>query len=69
MVPPERFVADRRGGFASSKIAGEETVGDDRRALRGHAFVIVAKGAQARAMLEARIGHHIDDVGAVAQLA
>ena len=37
--------------------------------LRGHAFVVVAEGAQARAVLEARVGDHVDDVGGVAQLA
>ena len=56
-------------GFAVAEIAGEETVGDDRRALRGDAFVVVGEGAEAGAVLEARVGDHVDDVGAVFQFA
>ena len=37
--------------------------------LRGHAFVVVAEGAEAGAVLEARVGDDVDDVRGVAQLA
>ena len=55
--------------FAVAQIAGEEAVGDDRRALRGNAFVVVGERAEAGAVLEARVGNHVDDVRAVFQLA
>ncbi len=51
------------------EIAGEKPVGDDRRALRGDAFVVVAEGAEAGAVLEARVGDDVDDIRAVSQLA
>ena len=57
------------GRFAIAQIAGEQPVGDDRRALRGNAFVVVGEGAEAGAVLEARVGNHVDDVRAVLQLA
>ena len=63
------LLADCRGGFAVAEIAGEKPVRNDRSALRGDAFVIVAKCAEARAVLEARVGDDVDDVGAVLQLA
>ena len=37
--------------------------------LRGNAFVVVAERAEARAVLEPRVGHDVDDVRSVAQLA
>ena len=61
--------ADGRGRLAIGKIAGEESCLDDVGALRGHAFVVVAEGAQARAVFEPRVGYYVDDVGGVAQLA
>ena len=42
---------------------------DDRRALRGNAFVVEREGAQARAVLLARIGDDVDEVAAVTQRA
>ena len=38
-------------------------------ALRRHAFVVEGEGAEARAVLQARVAHHVDDVRAVAQVA
>ncbi len=69
MVPPELIEADGHGRLAIGKIAGEESFLDDVCAFAGDAFVVVAEDAQARAMFEPRVGHHVDDIGSVAQLA
>ena len=61
--------ANGHGRFAIRQVAGEESVGNDRRALRGNAFIVVAERAEARAVFEARVGHDVHDVRAVAQLA
>ena len=42
-------------------------VADDVGALRRHAFVVEGEGAQAGAVLQARVAHHVDDLRAVAQ--
>ena len=57
------------GRFAIRQVAGEQAVGNDRRALRGNAFIVVAKRAESRPVLEARVGHDVHDVRTVAQLA
>ena len=65
MVPPERVSPMAEASFAIAEVAGEEAVGDDRRALRGDAFVVVGEGAEAGAVFEAGIGDDVDDVRAV----
>ena len=60
--------ADGRGGFARGHIADELAVADDVGRLRGNAFVVESEGAQAGAVLEARVANHVDDFGAVAQM-
>ena len=68
MVPLERVCADGRGRFARGHVADELAVADDVGRLRGHAFVVEGEGAQAGAVLEARVAHHVDDLRAVAQV-
>src|SRR5258706_3990563 len=63
------FEADGYGRFAIRQVAGEQSVGNNRRALRGYAFIVVAECAESRAVLEARVGDNIHDVRAVAELA
>ena len=41
--------------------------GDDRRALRRHAFVVEGECAESGTMLQARIADHVDDLRAVTQ--
>src|SRR5262249_31099107 len=48
------------------QISREQPVGDNWYALRLHAFVVEAECAQARPMFLPRIGHHINQVTAVA---
>src|SRR5262249_55352532 len=62
-------LADAVRRLARRNISGEEALGDDRRALRLHAFVVVSKGAQARTVLLSRVGYHVHDVTAVTQRA
>ncbi len=69
MVPPDSFKPMVPGGLAIRKIAGEEAALDDVGALAGNAFVVIAESAQAGAVLEARVGDDVDDIGGVAQLA
>ena len=57
--------ADGGGRLAIAEVAGEEAVGDDGRALRGDAFVVVGESAEAGAVFEARVGDNVDDVRAV----
>src|SRR5579883_1972642 len=50
------------------KIAPKLPVLDDVGALRRHALVVISKRAKALAVLEPRVGDHVDDFGRVAQL-
>ena len=54
--------ADGGSQFAIAQVAGEQAVGDDGRALRGDAFVIVGERAEAGAVFEAGVGDDVDDV-------
>ena len=62
------FFADRRSRFAIAQVAGKQPVGDNRRTLRGHAFIVVRKRAKAGAVLKASVGDNIHNLGAVLQL-
>ena len=48
-------------GFAAGEIAAELAVLDDVDALRGDAFVIVGKSAEAGAMRDAGVGDDVDN--------
>src|SRR5712664_2718558 len=61
--------ADGYGRFAIRQVAGEQSVGDNRRALRGYAFIVVAESAEARPVVETSVGDNIHDVRAVAEIA
>src|SRR3989338_3037619 len=61
--------AEGRGGLARAQVADEAAVLDDVDALRRHALVVVAEGAEAGAVLEAGGGHHRDNLGAGAEFA
>ena len=55
----------RRGGLARGEVAGEEALVDEHRALRGHALVVPAEGAEpGRAR---RVGGHGHLLAAVAE--
>src|ERR1019366_661735 len=60
-------LADGRRGLARSHVAGKQPVADDIGRLRGHAFIVEGKRAEAGAVLRARVAHYVDDFGAVAQ--
>src|SRR4029077_13297838 len=61
--------ADRVRSLAGAEVSGEQAVRDDGSALRGDAFVVEAEGAQAGAVLLARVGDHVDEVTAIAERA
>src|ERR1700723_1055782 len=63
------FFADFRGALAITEISGEKAIRNNRSALRGNAFIVVAKGAEAWAVLEARVGYYVHNLGAILQLA
>ncbi len=69
IVPFERVSPIADASFAVAQISGEQAVGDDRSALRGNAFVVVGKSAEAGAMFEPRVGDDVHDVRAVFQFA
>src|SRR6266850_282276 len=60
--------ADKVGSFAIRKITAELAILDNVRALRRDTFVIVSKRAEARAVIEPRIRHDVDDAGSVFQM-
>src|SRR5271157_5532054 len=60
-------LADGRGGFPGGHIAHETAAANNIGGLRRHTFVVEREGAQPRPVFQARVAHHIDDLGAVAQ--
>ena len=60
-------LAERRRRLPRRQVADEQAVRHERRALRRHALVVVAEGAQAAG--NRRVGRQIDGLGAVAEVA
>src|ERR1700690_2893518 len=59
------FFSDGGSSLTAAEIPGEKPVGDDRRALRGDALVIIGECAQAGAVFQARVGDHVHNSGTV----
>src|SRR4029077_8954725 len=60
-------LADGGGRFAVAEVAGEKAALNDGSALRGDAFVVVAEGAEAGAVLDAGVSDDVDDLRGIAQ--
>ena len=60
-------LADRRRRFPRGEIADEEAFLDDRRRLRGHAFVVEGERAHAGAVRGRGVGDDVHNVGGVFQ--
>src|SRR5260370_1443685 len=55
--------------IAGAKISREQTIRNDRRTLRGNAFVVEAESSEPRPVLLARVGNNVDHLAAIAQSA
>src|SRR5580658_6057674 len=63
------ILADGVRGLARTEVAGKQSIGDDRRALRRNALIVEGKRSQARPVLLARVRDHIHHLAAIAQSA
>ncbi len=66
-VPPDRFDADVVRSFARTQISGKQAVGDNRRALRRHAFLVESESSQPWTVLLAGVGDNVHQIAAIAQ--
>src|SRR3974390_1085271 len=54
-------------GFAGGHVSGEQAIRDDGNRLRGDAFVVDRESAKTRPVFKARVAHHVNDAGPIAQ--
>ncbi len=61
--------ADGVRRFARTQISRKTSIRDNWRRLRGHTFIVIGEGSEARPVLLPSVGHDVDQFAAVTQIA